>query len=97
MATEGILTKFEDLSYFDNLALWYLANETPPGTLALAFLLGNEKVCGSLLGVLDVKRRKFVHELMSQEENAPLEKKISARDGLLIIAEGLLERNLIEK
>ena len=29
-------TKFQDLTYLDNLALFYVCNETPPVTLALA-------------------------------------------------------------
>ncbi|TGK21225.1 hypothetical protein EHO61_05105 [Leptospira fluminis] len=88
---------FEELSFFDNLALYYLCNETPPQTLALAFLIGDKKVCGSMLGVLEPKRRAFVHELMAKEQDAPEEKKRSAAQGLLIIAEGLLTRNLIRK
>ncbi len=34
---ELTLKSFEEISYFDNLALYYLCNETPPQTLALAF------------------------------------------------------------
>ncbi|MEM7184283.1 MAG: hypothetical protein AAF518_25515 [Spirochaetota bacterium] len=87
--------KFSDLSYFDNLALYYLCNETPPETLALAFLTGDTKVVGSLLGVLDPKRREYVHALMGKHQNDTDEKKEKAVSGLLIIAEGLLSRNLI--
>lgn len=95
--SESALQKLEDISYFDNLALFYLCNETPPPTLALAFLVMNEKICGSMLGVLDLKRRKYVHELMAMQEGAPLEAKESAAKGLLIIADGLISRNLIVK
>lgn len=94
---EQTVKSFEELSFFDNLALYYLCNETPPQTLALAFLIGDKKVCGSMLGVLEPKRRAFVHELMAKEQDAPEEKKRSAAQGLLIIAEGLLTRNLIRK
>ncbi len=90
-------SKFQDLTYLDNLALFYVCNETPPSTLALAFLHGDPKVVGSMLGVLDGKRREYVHSLMAVEKDADLEKKESAVSGLLIIAEGLLSRNLIEK
>lgn len=90
-------TKFQDLTYLDNLALFYVCNETPPATLALAFLHGDPKVVGSMLGVLDGKRREYVHSLMASQKEATLEKKESAVSGLLIIAEGLLSRNLIEK
>ncbi|HMV44742.1 MAG TPA: FliG C-terminal domain-containing protein [Leptospiraceae bacterium] len=90
-------SKFQDLSYLDNLALFYLCNETPPSTLALAFLHGDPKVVGSMLGVLDGKRREYVHSLMAQQKNVEVEKKESAVSGLLIIAENLISRNLIEK
>lgn len=40
---ELTLKSFEELSFFDNLALYYLCNETPPQTLALAFLIGDKK------------------------------------------------------
>ncbi|WP_210412902.1 hypothetical protein [Leptospira gomenensis] len=88
---------FGEFSYFDNLALYYLCNETPPQTLALAFLIGDEKVCGSMLGVLEGKRREYVHALMVQQKEVELPKKEAAVQGLLIIAEGLITRNLIEK
>ncbi|MCC5814974.1 MAG: hypothetical protein JJT78_09475 [Leptospira sp.] len=94
---ETNIHKFEDFTYFDNQALWYLCNETPPQTLALAFLGADEKVCGSMLGILDSKRRKYVHELMSQQQDADVEKKIAAAEGMFIIAEGLITRNLIRK
>ncbi len=91
------LEKFEDLTYFDNLALYYLCNETPPQTLALAFLIGNEKVVGSMLGILSPKRREFVHQLMAEQKDTPKEKKEQAISGLLIIAENLIRRGLIQK
>jgi hypothetical protein len=94
---EKTINKFEDFSYFDNLALYYLCNETPPQTLALAFLVADQKVCGSMLGVLEPKRRKYVHELMSSQKNTPIEKMNSAVEGMFIIAEGLINRNLIQK
>jgi len=89
--------KFDDLTYFDNLALFYLCNETPPPTLALAFLSGNDKVVGSMLGVLDPKRREYVHKLMGESANEDEDKKKSALHGILCIAENLIIRNLIEK
>lgn len=91
------LEKFEDLSYFDNLALYYLCNETPPQTLALAFLIGNEKVVGSMLGVLTPKRREYVHQLMAAQKDESQEKKEQAASGMLIIAENLLKRGLIQR
>ncbi|TGK03036.1 hypothetical protein EHQ53_06150 [Leptospira langatensis] len=94
---ELTLKSFEELSFFDNLALFYLCNETPPQTLALAFLVGDKKVCGSMLGVMDSKRRAFVHELMAKQNDFPEEKKQAAVQGLLIIADGLISRNLIRK
>lgn len=95
--TESGLSKFEDLTYFDDLALFYLCNETPPTTLALAFLEGEPKVIGSILGLLDGKRREYIHHLMSSQQSATPEDKASALSGMLIIAENLISRNLIEK
>ncbi|TGN17054.1 hypothetical protein [Leptospira idonii] len=95
--SDQVLEKIGQLSYFDNLALYYLCIETPPQTLALAFLQMNEKICGSMLGVLDVKRRKYVHELMAMQKDASLEDKEAAANGLLLIADGLISRNLIVK
>jgi hypothetical protein len=94
---DQILEKIGQLSYFDNRALYYLCNETPPKTLALAFLKMDEKISGSMLGVLDLKRRKFVHELMALQKDASDDEKQAAANGLLLIADGLISRNLIEK
>lgn len=94
---ESHFSKFQDLTYLDNLALFYVCNETPPATLALAFLHGDSKVVGSMLGVLDNKRREYVHQLMSSQKKVDFDKKESAVSGLLIIAENLVSRNLIEK
>lgn len=94
---ENSLKKFEDLTYFDNLALYYLSSETPPETLALAFLKGDTKVTGSILGVMEPKRREYVHSLMAKENSSPEKKKESAVNGLLLIAENLISRGLIEK
>lgn len=88
---------FSELSYFDNLALYYLCNETPPDTLSLAFLAGDEKVVGPMLGVLEPKRREYVHALMAKNNDVSEAKKQQAISGLLIIAEGLLARNLLTK
>jgi 3-dehydroquinate dehydratase I len=43
------------------------------------------------------KRRKFVHELMSEQKDSPDEKQISATNGLFLIADGLISRDLIRK
>ena len=40
---------------------------------------------------------EYVHSLMAQQKNVEVEKKESAVSGLLIIAENLISRNLIEK
>ncbi|PKA02042.1 hypothetical protein CH369_02395 [Leptospira levettii] len=95
--SEQVLEKLSQLSYFDNLALYYLCNETPPQTLALAFLQMDEKIAGSMLGVLDLQRRKYVHELMALQKESSEESKKTAAEGLLLIADGLISRNLISK
>ncbi|MGV3664846.1 MAG: hypothetical protein ACO1NV_01850 [Leptospira bouyouniensis] len=95
--SEQVLEKLSQLSYFDNLALYYLCNETPPQTLALAFLQMDEKIAGSMLGVLDLQRRKYLHELMALQKDSSEESKKAAAEGLLLIADGLISRNLISK
>lgn len=91
------LKKFNDLSFFDNLALVYLCRETPPPTLALVFLEADPKIAGSLLGVLDTKRRAYIHKLMSEAGEVSEETRKAAVDGLLLIAENLLQKDLITK
>ncbi|EKJ87592.1 hypothetical protein CLV96_2396 [Leptospira meyeri] len=95
--SEQVLEKLSQLSYFDNLALYYLCIETPPQTLALAFMQMDEKIAGSMLGVLDVQKRKYVHELMSLQKDSPEDARKAAAEGLLLIADGLISRNLISK
>lgn len=92
-----MIKKFGDLSFFDNLALVYLCRETPPPTLALVFLEADPKIAGSLLGVLDPKRREYIHRLMSESVGVEEEKKKAAVDGLLMIAENLIQKDLIIK
>ncbi len=94
---EPIVGKWEEFTYFDNLALWYVCNEAPPRTLALAFLEADEKVCGSLLGVVDPKRREYIHRLMAAEKDASEDAKSQAIEGLFLIAEGLISRKWIRK
>ncbi|MCT8334319.1 hypothetical protein NUH30_11615 [Leptospira sp. 85282-16] len=95
--SEQVLEKLSQLSYFDNLALYYLCIETPPQTLALAFMQMDEKIAGSMLGVLDIQKRKYVHELMSLQKDSTEEARKAAAEGLLLIADGLISRNLISK
>lgn len=95
--SEQVLEKLSQLSYFDNLALYYLCIETPPQTLALAFMQMDKKIAGSMLGVLDVQKRKYVHELMSLQKDSSEEARKAAAEGLLLIADGLISRNLISK
>lgn len=91
------LHKFEELSYFDDLGLFYLCRETPPRTLALVFLEGDPKITGSMLGILDPKRREYIHSLMSELREEPEADRKSALSGMLIIAENLILRNLVKK
>ncbi|MCB1141022.1 MAG: hypothetical protein H7A24_02505 [Leptospiraceae bacterium] len=91
------LKSFQELSYFDNEALFYLFRETPPQTLALAFLKGDNKVSGSILGIMDPKRRKYIHSLMSKNRNSDERDIESAISGMLLIADGLIQKGLIIK
>ena len=94
---QGVVKKFEDLSFFDNLALLYVCRETPPHTLALVFLDGDTKIVGSMLGLLEPKRREYIHLLMSQNKDTDPETLEKAKQGVCLIAENLLSRELIYK
>lgn len=89
--------KFEDLSFFDNLALHYLCRETPPPTLALVFLHADPKIAGAMLGVIEPKRRAYIHKLMGEVSNTEAGVAEKAKTGLLLIAENLIQKNLIHR
>jgi hypothetical protein len=91
------LSHFQELSYFDNEAIFYLLRETPIDTLSLAFLKGDQKVIGSMLGILDSQQREKIHLLMVKNKNRPEKEIESAISGLLLIADGLIQKGLIEK
>ncbi len=94
---ETVVKKFEELSYFDTLALLYVCRETPPHTLSLVFLDADPKIAGSMLGLLDTKRREYVYSLMAQNKDSDNSIRESAKSGILLIAENLISRNLISK
>ena len=89
--------RINDLLFFDNLALFYVVNDTPPAVLARVFLRQDARLAGSLMGVMTPKQRKTVHELMAREDDGDSDKDTSAADALLITAAGLLDRGHIEK
>lgn len=84
-----------DLLFFDNLALFYLVNDTPPAILARVFLRQDARIGGSLMGVMNQKQRTTVHGLMVRENDANEAKDGQALDALFITAQGLLERGHI--
>jgi len=67
--------EFKDLLFFDNLALYYLVQETPLNVLARAFLVMDPKLAGSILGILNVKQRELLHFAMTKENDREEEKK----------------------
>jgi hypothetical protein len=86
-----------DLLFFDNLALYYVTRDTPPGVIARVFNSSDARLGGSILGVLEPKQRKLVHDMMSQENDGDERKNADAKSALAIVAEGLLQRGLIRK
>ncbi len=92
-----MIKNINELLFFDNMALHYLAAESPPRLLARIFHAVDPRLSGSLLGVLDVKKREILHALMSEEPEPDEVKKAEALDGLRLIARGLIERGFIEK
>ena len=93
----SIVHKPNDLLFFDNLALHYVLQNTPPRVLARVFLTADSRLSGSLLGILGKKQREMVHAMMLQEKDQDAEKNQKACEGLCLIAEGLVARGLIRK
>ncbi len=93
----SIVQKPNDLLFFDNLALYYVLQNTPPRVLSRVFLTADSRLSGSLLGILSPKQRETVHFMMTQENDGDEAKNTDARNGLCLIAEGLIARGLIKK
>jgi len=93
----SIVHKPNDLLFFDNLALHYVLQNTPPRVLARVFLTADSRLSGSLLGILGTKQREVVHAMMVQENDDDHEKNQKACEGLCLIAEGLIARGLIRQ
>ncbi|HMZ36813.1 MAG: hypothetical protein K1X70_08000 [Leptospirales bacterium] len=93
----SIVKKPNDLLFFDNLALYYVLQNTPPRVLARVFLKADSRLSGSLLGILSPKQRETVHFMMTQENDDDAAKNLDAQNGLCLISEGLIARGLIKK
>lgn len=93
----SIVKKPNDLLFFDNLALLYVLQNTPPRVLARVFLSADSRLSGSLLGILSKKQRETVHAMMLQENDEDADKNRDAANGMCLIAEGLIARGLIRK
>ncbi|MCB1189884.1 MAG: hypothetical protein H7A23_18410 [Leptospiraceae bacterium] len=91
------LTKFEDLSFFDNLALYHLGKEVPPNVIAQAMLKGEPKTSSAFLSSIDSSKREEIYRLMAQEKDSNEEQKDAAISGILLIAENLISKNVIVK
>lgn len=87
--------EYKDLLFFDNLALYYLIQETPLNVLARSFLIIDPKLAGSILGILNPKQRELLHIAMSKENDGNLEKHNEAKEGLVLIAQNLYEKGMI--
>ena len=90
--------KITDLLFFDNLALYYVVQNTPLEVLARVLRSGDGRLAGSLLGILSVEERCKLHSLMAVlEQNPDPEKDRQAVKGLLLIACEQCKRGLITK
>ncbi len=87
--------ELKDLLFFDNLALYYLIQETPLSVLARAFLVIDPKLAGSILGILSPKQRELLHFAMSKENDGDIKKHNEAKEGLVLIAQNLYEKGMI--
>ncbi len=83
------------LLFCDNLALYYLVERTPLSLLARLFCTADPRLAGALLGVMDMERRREVHQLMSSEKDGNQKLNKQALDALLIIANDLCLQGLI--
>lgn len=94
---DTIQTRAADLLFFDNMALYYVMTETPQAVLARVFNSADGRLAGSFLGLLTPAQRQTMHALMASENDGDVEKNTSALQALLIVADGLRNRGLIEK
>ncbi|MCB1319166.1 MAG: hypothetical protein KDK34_02870 [Leptospiraceae bacterium] len=86
-----------DLLFFDNLALYYVFENTPPRVLGRAFNCTDGRLSGSLLGLMNPKQRETVHAFMIMENDDNESKNADAIQALTIIARDLLDRGFIRK
>ncbi len=94
---ETMQTRPKDLLFFDNMALYYVMTETPQAVLARVFNSSDARLAGSFLGLLTPSQRETIHALMAAENDGDEEKNRAALQALLIVADGIRNRGLIEK
>lgn len=92
-----ILGKFEELLFFDNLALYHLGKEVPTNVIAQAMLKAEPKASSALLSSLENSKREEVYKYMESERNSDEKQKDEAIEGILLIAENLITKNVIVK
>lgn len=101
MSSPGVfgspVQKVSDLLFFDNLALYYLLENTPTPVLARVFQNGNSRLAGAMLGILGPEQRKEMHGLMAQANDGDALRNQQAEEALLIIAADLLARGFVRK
>lgn len=84
-----------ELLFFDNLALFYIIDNTPPQVLARILNIADGRLAASILGILEPQQRKVIHVLMGQEKDTDEEKNNGALKAMLQIATDLYARGLI--
>lgn len=88
--------QLKDLLFFDNLALYYLIQETPLSVLAKAFLVMDKKLANSIYSILSEKQKETLKIAISLEKKTDLNNN-KALESLPLIAQNLYEKGLIIK
>ncbi|MBX7059648.1 MAG: hypothetical protein K1X75_16410 [Leptospirales bacterium] len=91
------IQKASDLLFFDNLALYYVVERTPPEVLARVFQSGDSRLAGAMLGILTPKQREIVHQLMAANNDGDRSRNEQASQALVILAGDLLLRGFLRR
>lgn len=84
-----------ELLFFDNLALHYIIENTPPRILARVLNVADPRLAGALLGILNLDQRKSIHQLMKVENDSNQIKNTESKYALLQIATDLYSRGIV--
>ncbi|MFN3603842.1 MAG: hypothetical protein ACK4UJ_03905 [Leptonema sp. (in: bacteria)] len=88
--------QIKDFLFFDNLAFYYLIQETPVALMAKALKSMDRKLANSILSILTDKQKEILSLAITLEKESS-ESGQKALEGLSIIAQNLYEKGLIYK